>query len=326
MRGRLLIASLSVALLSSAAARAESSGFTLETGSPDALCPELEVTRELVTRRLGSLVVEGHRGWRARYTIGHTPSGYPRDFVRLELFGPDGAVEMLRDLPIEGDSCRTMAEVIALVLDRYFRGLGAEDERPKEPPAPAPAPATPAPVARVAVPERAPPRTALARRVAAEYAVSSPPSESWLGLRGSTTLGSSLEVALGVRWGLTPLQERAPRGVSVEARSWAARSSLAWRFTLPPGVLHLGPSVSLAVQHATTLGLASQTDRTRVLWSAGAEAGFVAPLGSRLFLEAGISADVLASSGRFFIEEREVLSPRWLTLGGSLGLGYTWDD
>jgi hypothetical protein len=60
-------------------------GFTLETGSPDALCPELETAREVAQRRLGSLVVEGRRGWHARYTIAHAPDGLPRDFVRLEL-------------------------------------------------------------------------------------------------------------------------------------------------------------------------------------------------------------------------------------------------
>jgi len=81
---RLCFAGLGVALLwASEASARESGGFTLETGSPDALCPELEMTREIVARRLGSLIVEGRKGWLGRYTIGHAPAGNPRDFVRL---------------------------------------------------------------------------------------------------------------------------------------------------------------------------------------------------------------------------------------------------
>jgi hypothetical protein len=323
VRGRLTWAVLGAGLLSSAGAwGAETGGFTLETGSPDALCPELEVTRELVARRLGSLVAEGRKGWRARYTIGHAPSGTPRDFVRLELFSPEGTVELLRDLPIEGDSCRTMAEVIALVLDRYFRGLGADGPRPPEPAPPAPLPAAPVPPTAALRSEE--PRTLLARRLSAEFAVTSPGAQPWLGLRASTVLGSRFELALGVRLALTPLHEATPRGASVEARALTVRSSLAWRLALPPGILRLGPTVSLTGEHATTFGLANQRDRTRARWSAGLEAGFIVPLGRALFVEGAISADLLVSSGRFFIEEREVLSPRWLTVGGSLGLGYAW--
>jgi hypothetical protein len=324
VRGRLDFALVCVALLSSArAGAAESSAFTLETGSPDALCPALEVTREAVARRLGSLVVEGHKGWRARYTIGHAPVGTPRDFVRLELFSPEGTVELVRDLPIEGDSCRTMAEVIALVLDRYFRGLGADGQRPSDgpqtsvtrrPPSPSPAAPPGAPLVNAKA----------ARRLSLEYAVTHPDAQPWLGLRGSTTLGASLELGLALRASLTPLQERAAGGASVEARAVAARSSLAWRLTLGPALLHLGPTLSLAIEQATTRGLATRNDRTRVLWGGGLEAGFVAPLTPSLFVQTTISADVRVTSGHFFIEQREVLAPRWLTLGSSLSAGYSW--
>ncbi len=102
---------------------AQDPGLSIDTGSPDALCPELASTRDAVRRRLGELIVPSGSGWRARYTIGHAPAGTPRDFVRLELFGPEGALQLSRDLPLEGESCSTMAEVIALVLDRYFRAL-----------------------------------------------------------------------------------------------------------------------------------------------------------------------------------------------------------
>jgi hypothetical protein len=105
-------------------------GLTLETGSPDALCPALPTAREAVERRLGTLVVSSGAGWRARYTIAHAPEGTQMDFVRLELFAPDGALQLSRDLPLEAGACSTVAEAIALVLDRYFRKLPLGDVPP----------------------------------------------------------------------------------------------------------------------------------------------------------------------------------------------------
>src|SRR5690606_25269599 len=121
---RLVAVALGLGLeLGTGVARATSPGLSVETGSPDALCPDLNRTREAVGRRLGALEVPSGRGWRARYTIGHAPEGSPRDFVRLELFAPDGRVRLTRNLPLGSDSCSAMADVIALVLDRYFRSL-----------------------------------------------------------------------------------------------------------------------------------------------------------------------------------------------------------
>jgi hypothetical protein len=326
VRGRRLFAFLAAGLLLSAGARAEeSSGFTLETGSPDALCPALEVAREAVSRRLGALVVEGR--WRARYTIAHAPSGARGDFVRLELFNPEGRAELVRDLPIEGESCRTMAEVIALVLDRYFRSL-VTHERQAESTTPTPVEraspvepalaATPVATARDGVVAR----PVLDRRLALEYAVSHPLAAPWLGLRGSGALGPHLELTLGLRIALAPLQENAPRGASVETRPVAASAGIAWRLALPPGLLHVGPVVQVSVEQATTQGLVSQNDHIRARWSAGLESGFVAPMSRSLFVQTAVSAELLISSGRFYIEDEEVLVAPPLMVGWSLGIGY----
>lgn len=342
--GRCLsLAWLGIALLWAAEVSAlePSGGFTLETGSPDALCPALEATREIVARRLGSLVVEGRKGWLARYTIGHAPEGNPRDFVRLELFNPEGAVELRRDLPIEGDSCRTMSEVIALVLDRYFRGLGANGAREATDVNDEPSPvATPAPQAEpnpqsdsnrppIAVQAHAaptPPTGVFGRglRTSFEYTASFG-QPSWAG-RFSEPFASNLEASLAVRFGLTSVEEREPRGASVQARSTSGRASLAWRLAVPPGLLHVGPVLSLQVQQATTHGLPSQTDRTRGLWTTGLEAGFVVPIAGRVFIEGATSLDFLipGTAGQFLIDNREVLAPRSVTFSSTLGLGFVW--
>jgi hypothetical protein len=327
----LSLACLGVAVLWAASAAAlESDGFALETGSPDALCPELETTRTIVARRLGSLVVEGHKGWLARYTIGHAPAGNPRDFVRLELFNPQGEVELRRDLPIEGDSCQTMAEVIALVLDRHFRGLGAAESSPPDSAEVAPAqsavvvPSHTAEAPRESVTAPIVDLIGRSPRLSAEYAVTL--AQPSLGVRITAGLGRRFEAALAVRGCLTSLEESEPRGASVSARSASVRAGFAWRLALPPGLLHLGPAVSLTIQRATTQGLEQETDRTRALWMAGVEAGFVVPVGRRLFVEGSTSLDFLlpGASGQFFVENREVLPPPTLSLGWALGLGYAW--
>jgi hypothetical protein len=330
----LCFAGLGVALLWASEASALESGFALDTGSPDALCPDLQTTREIVARRLGSLIVEGRKGWLARYTIGHAPAGNPRDFVRLELYNPEGGIELRRDLPVEGDSCRTMAEVIALVLDRYFRGLVANEASDVTPQASAEA-ARPQSSASVSAAPQAPggsqpvmaPHQAIngrGPRLSAEYATTL--AQPYLGLHVSAGLGPRLEAALGLRWGLTSLAENEPREARVEARAAMARASLAWRLALPPGLLHLGPAVCLVLERATTHGLQTQTDRTRAVWMAGAELGFVVPISRSLFLESSASLDFLlpGASGQFLVNNQEVLAPQTPSFGSALGFGYVW--
>jgi hypothetical protein len=43
--------------------------------------------------------------------------------VRLELLDPAGTRRLLRDLPRQGESCATLSQAIALVVERYFREL-----------------------------------------------------------------------------------------------------------------------------------------------------------------------------------------------------------
>jgi hypothetical protein len=116
-----------------------SEGLAVETQSPDALCPDLATTREAIHNRLGTLALGGEeRGWIARYTVGHAP-GEAGDFVRLELLDPHGVQRLQRDLPRQDEACATLAQAIALVVERYFRelapGVAAEPEfAPSAPP------------------------------------------------------------------------------------------------------------------------------------------------------------------------------------------------
>ena len=102
-------------------------GLTVDSLSPDALCPPLEETRTVVAARLGSVELEGT--WHATYVLVHRKQG---DFVTLSLRDPQGVLRLERDLPVQGGACSSLSRVIALVLERYF--LRPEQAAPDEAP------------------------------------------------------------------------------------------------------------------------------------------------------------------------------------------------
>src|SRR5512145_1763216 len=106
--------------------------LSVETGSPDALCPALKQTTEAVHARLGTLK-SAQPGWRARYTVGHAPGSGQGDFVRLELFDPEQRLQLARELPVGHASCSTLAQSIAIVLSAYFESLAPADDRDPTP-------------------------------------------------------------------------------------------------------------------------------------------------------------------------------------------------
>jgi hypothetical protein len=126
-----LLACLTGCTVGRAAHAAESSvDLSVETGSPDALCPDLSATRRAVHDRIGQLALEGEQRWVARYTIGHAPSG-GGDYVQLVLKDGTETVRLERRLPLAGESCDTVVQAIALVLERYFRELQAPSAQPE---------------------------------------------------------------------------------------------------------------------------------------------------------------------------------------------------
>jgi hypothetical protein len=104
-------------------------GLTVDSLSPDALCPPIEETRRAVAARLGSVELEGT--WHATYLLVHRRQG---DFVSLSLHDPEGVLRLQRDLPVRGGSCATLAPVIALVLERFFLRPEAPPEQEPSPP------------------------------------------------------------------------------------------------------------------------------------------------------------------------------------------------
>lgn len=328
----LAVAAAALLLATPALARAE--GLTLETGSPDALCPELEATRDAVRRRLGELVVPGG-SFRARYTIAHAPSGTPRDFVRLELYGPEGTLRLERDLPLE-ESCSTMAEVIALVLDRYFRALlagepGAAEAGPEVQPSPAPpanaavaAPAADAGAtapARVAPADSAPTRALLAGELGVQSAAG-----PMLGARALVELWPHLYAGTALHVALTAQSETLDGGGEVSGRSADWRLFGAWGGELGPVLLYAGPGFSFRLTRGEGEGLEDGQAGYRGTWAVGLDAGALWMPGDGWMIGAVADLDLSITNlgGRFDVQGQsdEVLKPETLQGWFGVAAGY----
>jgi hypothetical protein len=329
-------------------ALAEDAGLSIETGSPDALCPELASTRAAVSRRLGALSLpDGSSGYRARYTIGHAPVGSPRDFVRLELFGPDGALQLSRELPLEGESCSTMAEVIALVLDRYFRALLAgepEEESPPEAlPAPSPPPAASTPpsasasapaqttasglgptsspdLPRIAGGAAAPDRL---RLLAFEVAFRNPVQPA-LGVRAMTEPWPSIYIGTALHVGLGSDSEVLQGGGEVSSRDATLRVYVGWGPELGPVRTYIGPGFRFSLSRGSGRGLESLDVGYRASGAAGLDAGaiWVMADGWSFGVAAALDVSFAELGGRFYIDQEEVLAPKPLRGWVGMALGY----
>lgn len=157
-------------------------GLHVETDTPDALCPPLEPVRQAVRSRLGE--VEGGP-YEARFAVvrgGNRES----DVLVLTLREADGEELLRRELPLASLGCNDAAEVIALVLERFFQQMsGVEaplllrEEAPPPPTAPAsPEPPSTAPSAAEAPGEPAPPRPSAAEPVQPEGDTTPDPSST----------------------------------------------------------------------------------------------------------------------------------------------------
>ena len=318
-------------------AHAEEPGLRIETGSPDAFCPDLATTRAAVARRLGQLVVPDGSSFTARYTIGHAPSGTPRDFVRLELYAPDGKVQLARDLPLDGESCSTMADAIALVLDRHFRALlgreqpaapaAPEQQRPPEQQSsldvrntqPIPAPGPSAVDVGASAAEPAPGVDSFSAELTFRD-----PDHPALGGRALFGLWPQGLAGVALHVGLVQDREELPGGAEVTSREWVARAFVAWAPRLGGVDAYVGPGLRLSVAHGAGQGLPDDEAGIRLRPCFGADAGVVWRSGERWVLSASAALDVMVPrvGGWFSVQGVEVLEPAPVRGWLGVGVGY----
>ena len=271
-------------------------GLSVDSLSPDALCPPLEETRAAVAARLGSVELEGT--WRASYLLVHRTQG---DFVSLSLRDPDGALRLERDLPVQGGSCATLSRVIALVLERYF--LRPEQATPDIPvalsastaePAAEPRPSSAEPLA-LAVPPVVP----LARDLVGPYRLS-----------------------FNAAFDLNNHEARAFEGATSLRRA-PLSLSCGRAFPLVPSIdADVALELLGIVEDAHTSALAQPGGGLRLVPGLGARLGtrLFAHSAAQPFAELTAAWLIRAATPAFQVGGHEVLTPSALVLGLALGI------
>lgn len=309
-------------------------GLTVDSLSPDALCPPLEETRTAVAARLGSVELEGT--WRATYLLVHRTQG---DFVSLSLRDPDGVLRLERDLPVQGGACQSLSRVIALVLERYFLRpeQAAPDETPTKPvsepaveaksseqatPAATLAPANDAvtaPAPRQDTPTIEPRQPPANRLSAALWA-----STDWT----APSLGFARQVAGPYRLSLTAALDLDDHETQAFEGSLTVR-----RAPLTLGCereFRLGSSISAlatlevlgVLEQAKTIGIAEPGGGFRVVPGVGARLGshFFTQSPVQPFAELTAAWLMRAAAPAFQVGAAEVLRPSALVFGLALGI------
>lgn len=292
-------------------------GIVVETDSPDAHCPDLHQTREAVNARLGTVDVSG---FRARYTIVHSPGEISRDFVLLELTSPEGDVRLRRELPV-GESCAAVADAIALVLDQYFRALVPPEESVSlelASPASRKEDASPATVDKR---RRSPPSWLTMLEVGAV----SFPSSAAVGLRAQALLTPSWHLGLELSMPLGDRVEALDGGGEARSRSFELGAHLGFGPELGAFRPYFGPTFFTMLERGYSTSPLTSSAEYRVLGGAGAELGLSVRVGERWRTVAFASGGgIFAQSAPFVIEEDEVLYAKgWLGKAG-FGVAYVF--
>jgi hypothetical protein len=312
------------------------SEFQIDTDTPDALCPEVSMTREAVRRRLGKLEVEGSGRWRGTYSTVHDPSGRRGDYVRLVIIDAAGKEQLSRELPMQGESCATLAQAIALVVDGFFRELGqttpheitnlapaASSSKDGQGPAPAAsAVESPAPVPAISEATRGAQdhnRAKAGLIIGGGYeSVPSSPASSW-GLFVTGTSGWRIQLQTGfptARW-------RENHGsASAYAYPIPIRLTASYALQLSPKIQWLfGPDVLVSLEDGSSEGVPNVRSGWRASFGLGADSGIAYWLGDSVAVAAKASAGVIFfESRRFLMYNEPVLELARGRLAGGLEL------
>jgi hypothetical protein len=296
-------------------------GLRVETGTPDALCPDPESVRRAVDARVGDVEGQGSAEWLATYTIVHRPDSGGGDVVRLELFDPTRRSRLRRDLPSSDESCQSVAQAIAVVLDLYFR----------RPAAPADADADASAAAPAATVRAAPAAGGGGRGTAAAVGIfgglGGQPGSPAVGVDVGLRLGSGWDVGLQGAW-LVSRQEQAVDGTpdgSVALRSVALRAWAGPRLAPHPAVdVTVGPELLLGLDRGSASNLSNEDPGMRAAPGFGLRAAADLALAAWLAVSLAASVDYAppAWTRAFVVGDVEVLRPAALRLLLSAGFHF----
>jgi hypothetical protein len=310
--------------------------FQLNTDTPDSLCPELSMTRNAVRQRLGQLETEASGRWHGMYRSVHDPTGRRGDYVRLVISDAEGREQLTRELPMKGESCETLVQAIALVVDGFFRELAqseAGDERDErvervevtENDAPKPQPAMEPTVVspHLTLPElpaQRPikqPRTAIALGAGYE----SVPSKSIVNAGLSFGISAHWNWQLQAGFPFSNHREEVPPGA---ATAYVIPTRLSLSYVLEPVrrlEWFIGPEGFLSLEHGATQKIPAGRNGWRVSPGIGAQTAVVGWVAQSIALYLSLAADVvLFDSRQFLVYEEPVFEFARTRLSATAGL------
>jgi hypothetical protein len=299
------------------------SGLTIETRTPDAHCPDVAATRKAADERLGVVDVAGQGRWRAVYAIVYAPDTSEGNRVHLELFDPKGQRRLERDLPIRGESCGAMAEVLVVVLERYFRDLGSTNEMEaardsaSTPLTPEPAPADKTQVAPT--PSRDEERPIAAWTLGGGFL--SPPAAPAIALEAKLWIAPSVHAGLGAAWSPVRTEESVGPGM-VRGTFVPVRAYVGFGRRFAAGYAYAGPEVLASFDQAKATGIAAPGDAIRVVFGAGAAGGAFFWLRKpwAFSISAAVDGTLPLAMSQFVVSQEEVLRQKWVQGVVSMGL------
>ena len=306
--------------------------FELDTDTPDSLCPELTMTRDAVRQRLGQLETEGGGRWHGSYSTVHDPTGRRGDYVRLVIRDAEGKEHLNRELPIKGESCDTLAQAIALVIDGFFRELTqspTREEAEENPPPPQ------HPLGRVTPSERPTALPPIASTTPTPK-LAGTPEQVGFALGGSyesvpskPALTIAFSVAQPGRW-RTQLQAGIPFADLREQHDVGAAVGYvipvrwALSYALEPLVRvqwFIGPEALLSVEHGAAKGVPNVHTGWRVSPGIGAQTGLAYWVTRSVGLAASVSGDeVFFQSRGFLMYQQPVLEFSRTRLSATFGI------
>ena len=241
-----------------------------------------------------------------------------------------------------------MAEVIALVLDRYFRALlarepGRSEASPESPARPADAPpvlAAPEPLPAAGSSAEPPEQDSAASVAASAFVEMQEPAQRLqeialdlafhgverpaLGARASFELWPRVYAGTALHLSLIADRETLPEGGAVTGRDAVWRAYAGWGPDLGTARSYLGPGLRLNLTRGAGRGLAREEAGVRVSWGLGLDAGVLWALRGAWLLHVSGALDWSRPSwgGRFYVAGNEVLESETLRVWLGIGVGY----
>ncbi len=310
------------------------SGLTVETGSPDALCPDVASAEAAIRARVGELESNA-ASWRVRYTMVHAPDRTSGDFVRLQIYDSEGVLQLSRDLPLAAEACATMAQAMALVVERFFRAMVGE--RPPKPEvevemstttSAAPLSATP-PVERDRGAQQREPWTSARKKafiLGARGGLVGPSFRPSAGPFFVFQAAGPLSLATSLDFVLVPWTTELDRGGQAHLQAGFLRVLPAWDLAFAGARLALGPTLGVSVERAWSTGLATSADQYRTTAAAGGAMSLRIAAGDASVLDLSllVEAPFRPFGGEFMIDDGEVLEPPPVRTAMFVGWAAAW--